>query len=60
MIKFVSDLSVVSLGTPVTSTNTTDFNDLTEILLKVELNTIINLHIAIYLFPKTHNCSKLL
>jgi hypothetical protein len=29
-----------SQGTPVSSTNKTDSNDITEILLKVELNTI--------------------
>jgi hypothetical protein len=29
-----------SLGTPVSSTNETDRHDLTEILLKVDLNTI--------------------
>ena len=29
-----------SLGTPVSSTNKTDHNDITEILLKVALNTI--------------------
>ena len=29
-----------SLGTPVSSTNKTDHHDITEILLKVELNTI--------------------
>jgi hypothetical protein len=42
MIKFVSDLRQVggSLGTPVSSTNKTDCHDITEILLKVALNTI--------------------
>ena len=42
-IKFVSDLKAgrwVSPGTPVSSTNKTDRNDITEILLKVALNTI--------------------
>ena len=29
-----------SLGTPVSSTNKTDYHDITEILLKVALNTI--------------------
>jgi hypothetical protein len=41
--KFDSDLrliSVVFLGTPVCSTNKTDRQDITEILLKVVLNTI--------------------
>jgi hypothetical protein len=31
---------MVLTGTPVSSTNKTDRNDITEILLKVELNTI--------------------
>ena len=45
-IKFVSDLwqvggfPCVSLGPPVSSTNETDHHDITEILLKVALNTI--------------------
>ena len=41
MIKFVSDFRQVSgdPGTPVSSTNNTD-HDITEILLKVALNTI--------------------
>jgi hypothetical protein len=38
-IKFVSDLQQVS-GTPVSSTNKTDRQDIIEILLKVALNTI--------------------
>jgi hypothetical protein len=33
-------MSVVSPGPPVSSTNKTDRNDITEILLKVALNTI--------------------
>ena len=37
MIKFVGDLPQV--GTPVASTNKTDHHDITEILLKVALNT---------------------
>jgi hypothetical protein len=43
LIKFVSDLrqSVIFSGTPVSSTNKTDRNDITEILLKVVLNTKI-------------------
>ena len=46
VIKFVSDFrSVVSLGTPVSS-NKTDRHDMTEILLKVALNTI-NLTLAL-------------
>ena len=35
-----SSLSVISLGTPVSSTNKTDCHDVTEILLKVALNII--------------------
>ena len=42
VIKFVSDLASqwFSLSPPVSSTNKTDRQDITEILLKVELNTI--------------------
>jgi hypothetical protein len=42
VIKFVSDLRQVGgyPGTPVSSTNKTDCHDITEILLKVALNTI--------------------
>ena len=43
VIKFVSDLRQVgefSLSTPVSPTNKTDRHDITEILLKVALNTI--------------------
>ena len=44
VIKFVSDLLVsgwwFSLGNQVSSTNKTDRHDITEILLKVALNTI--------------------
>ena len=43
VVKFVSDLLqviVFFLGTPVSSTNKTDHHDITEILLKVALNTI--------------------
>jgi hypothetical protein len=40
VIKFVSDRSVVSRGTPVLSTNKTDCHDIAEILLKVALNTM--------------------
>ena len=41
-IKFVSDFRQVygSLGTPVSSINKADHHDITEILLKVALNTI--------------------
>jgi len=44
VIKFVSDLRQVGdfhPGTPFSSTNKTDCHDITEILLKVALNTII-------------------
>jgi hypothetical protein len=44
VIKFISDLRQVGgfrPGTPVSSTNKTDRHDITEILLKVALNTII-------------------
>jgi hypothetical protein len=43
VIKFVSDLQQVGgflRGTPVSSTKKTDSHDVTEILLKVALNTI--------------------
>jgi hypothetical protein len=42
VIKFVSDLSGLRFfpSTPVSSTNKTDRHDITEILLKVALNTI--------------------
>jgi hypothetical protein len=43
VIKFISDLRQVggfSMGTPVTTTNKTDLHDITEILMKVALNTI--------------------
>jgi hypothetical protein len=43
VIKFVRDLrqvGVFSAGIPVSSTNKTDCHDITEILLKVALNTI--------------------
>jgi hypothetical protein len=43
VIKFVSNLQLVwwfSLGNPVSSTNKTDRHDITDILLKVALNTI--------------------
>jgi hypothetical protein len=44
MIKFICDFGGsgrwLSPGTPVSSTNKTDRNDTTEILLKVALNTI--------------------
>jgi hypothetical protein len=44
VIKFVIEIDLRqicgSLGTPVSSTNKTDCHDITEILLKVALNTI--------------------
>jgi hypothetical protein len=47
VIKFVSDLTAIRLffpGTPVSSTNKINCHDITEILLKVALNTINNHH----------------
>ena len=44
MIKFVSDLAAgrwFSPGTPVSSTNKADSHDITEVVLKAALNTII-------------------
>ena len=35
-----------SMGTPISSTNKTDRQDITEILLKVALNTIILTHVV--------------
>ena len=59
VIKFVSDLRQVggfffSPGTMVSSTNNTDCRDITEILLKVALNTInqTNLFLVTWLFKK--------
>jgi hypothetical protein len=40
VIKFVSSLQWFSPGTPVSSTNKTNLHDITELLLKVPLNTI--------------------
>ena len=40
-----------SPGTPVSSTNKTDYHDITELLLKVALNTITILLTNIYLNP---------
>ena len=40
LIKLVSNLRWFSTGSPVSSTNKTDCHDITEILLKVALNTI--------------------
>ena len=48
VIKFVSDSkSVISLGTPVSSINKTGSHDITEILLKVALNTINLKHLLV-------------
>jgi hypothetical protein len=46
-----------SLGIPVSSTNKTDHHDITEILLKVALNTITLTHnvTMFYLYPPTYN-----
>jgi hypothetical protein len=41
VIKFVSDLRQVVVFSPVSSTNKTDRHDITEILLKMVINTII-------------------
>ena len=56
VIMFVSGLWF-SPGTPVSSTNKTDDHDITEILSKVELNTInqtyffnISIHVHVYVF----------
>jgi hypothetical protein len=43
---------VVFSGTPVSSTNTTDCHDITEILLKVALNTIKPNQTILLLFHK--------
>jgi Neuraminidase (sialidase) len=37
VVKFISNLRQVSLGTPVSSTNKTDRHDITELLLKVNV-----------------------
>jgi hypothetical protein len=50
VIKFVSDLQQVDgffPDTPVSTTNKTDRHDITEILLKVALNTINQPYLAI-------------
>ena len=54
MIKFVSDLQQIGVFFPgplFSSTNKTDSHDITEILLKVALNTIkqTSLHLPIYI-----------
>jgi hypothetical protein len=52
VIKFISDLRQVGVfpGTPVSSTNKTDRHDITEILLKVTLNTIpLSQYVKIFL-----------
>jgi len=46
----VAFLVLISLGTPVSFTNKTDRHDITEILLKVALNTI-NQTILVFLNP---------
>jgi hypothetical protein len=53
VIKFVSDLWQVggfSPGPPLSSTNKTDHHDITEILLKVVLNTIKQTNKTIFFF----------
>jgi hypothetical protein len=47
---------MISLGTPVSSTNKTDHHNVTKILLKVALNTITPYFLAKYLDIK---CVKL-
>ena len=50
VIKFVSDLRQIGdfpRDSPVSSTNKTDRNDITEILLKVALNTITQIRICL-------------
>ena len=57
VIKFVTDLWHVggfSPGTPVFSTKKTDRNYITEIFLKVALNTI-NLYVSNFTFPQYCN-----
>jgi hypothetical protein len=54
VIKFVSDLRQVSgffPGTPVSSTNKIDHHDITEILLKVALNTLTLTHVENDIIP---------
>jgi hypothetical protein len=64
VIKFVSDLRQVDgflRGPPVSSTNETDRHDITEILLKVALNTIKQTnkytYIMIYFYMKANCCT---
>ena len=47
IMKFISNFSIITLDTPVSSANKTDRHDLTAILLKVALNTIAQLPINI-------------
>jgi hypothetical protein len=57
--KCVNDLRQVcgfSPGTPVPSTNKTDFHDITEILLKVALNTINQTNHFIYFYYDLDLC----
>ena len=67
MIKFVSDLRKIggfSPAPPVSSTNKTDRNDITEILLKVALNTnkqtiqITNMSIHLVMHRNNQNCTN--
>jgi hypothetical protein len=53
VIKFVSDLQWFSPGTPISSTNKTDCYDITEILMKVALNTKTKMIIGISRDKKT-------
>ena len=61
-IKFASELRQVGgffLGTPVVFTNKTDRHDITEILLKVALNTINRNHIIRLTIPSTKDAEKM-
>ena len=64
VIKFVSDFRQFSPGISVSSTNKTDHHDITEILLKVALNTITHhthpISLKLYVSPTTeYNFSAL-
>jgi hypothetical protein len=55
VIKFVSDLSMVFSGTPVSSTNKTYRHDITEILWNVALNIIDHKPTMIYVLREYMN-----
>jgi hypothetical protein len=54
VIKFVSDLRQVD-GSPVSLTNKNDHHDITEIFLKVALNTLMFCYFMLWLANKTFN-----